>query len=176
MLTGDKIFLSALMPDDTAQMFLWENDIELAHLNGSYLPTDLMSYNASLSNLGQDKSKVFFAIRSQGDRRFLGYIKISSISPVFRSAEIGLVIGSQIDRGQGYGSEALRLAMRFCWNDLNLRRLSMFVFGDNPAALRSYSKAGFAIEGVMKEAAFVNGRYSDITLMGYLAKDNELGR
>jgi RimJ/RimL family protein N-acetyltransferase len=159
------------MPDDTALMFLWANDVELAHMNGPYRPVDLASHNASLANLEQDQSKVLFAIRSQTEQQMLGYIKISNISSIFRSAEIGIVIGNKLDRNQGYGSQALCLAMHFCWNDLNLRRLSLFVCGDNPAAIRAYSKAGFAVEGAMKEAAFVNGRYVDITIMGCLVKN-----
>jgi len=168
MLKGEKIVLGPLMPNDAAPMFQWLNDIELAHLNGPYRPTDGMGFGPWFNGLGKDLSKAFFAIRTATDLRFVGYVVISNIHAVFRSAELGIVIGAEADRCHGWGQEALSLALRFCWNDLNLHRVSLLVFGKNDRAVGAYAKAGFQHEGVLREAAFVGGHYVDITVMAAL--------
>jgi len=40
------------------------------------------------------------------------------------------------------------------------------VFRTNTRALKTYASAGFVKEGVMRDAAFVNGRFVDVVVMG----------
>ena len=171
MYSGDKVYLGPLLPEDSAQMFQWSNDVELAHWNGPYRPVDWITHSNWFANIGKEQTKAVLAIRRRGDNRFLGYIQIANIHPIFRAAEIGIAIGAEIDRGQGYGQEALRLATHFCWNDLNLHRLALLIFGANERAVKAYAKAGFRHEGLLRDAAFVNGRFVDITVMGLLRTD-----
>lgn len=109
-----------------------------------------------------------FAIRQKQDMRLTGYLQITNIQPVPRSAELGILIGAEADQGQGFGQEAVRLALDFCWRDLNLQRLTLFVVGDNPRAIRAYGKTGFVAEGTLRRAAYIDGAFCDITIMGAL--------
>ena len=56
----------------------------------------------------------------------------------------------------------------FCWNELNLQRLSLLIAGQNEPAMRAYKKAGFQQEGVLKRSIYANGAYLDGTIMGLL--------
>src|SRR4051812_49170785 len=49
---------------------------------------------------------------------------------------------------------------------VNLRRLELIVFADNPRAIGLYEKLGFEHEGVMREFGFKRGQYLDAILMG----------
>jgi RimJ/RimL family protein N-acetyltransferase len=42
------------------------------------------------------------------------------------------------------------------------------VLGINPRALRAFEKAGFAVEGVLKEDRWDGDRYCDVYLLGRL--------
>ena len=79
-------------------------------------------------------------------------------------------IGKKQQLSKGYGSEALKLLLKYAWDDLKLHRVFCYVFGDNSRAIKCYKKQGFSIEGAMKEAAFINGRYKDIIIMAILKK------
>jgi RimJ/RimL family protein N-acetyltransferase len=81
---------------------------------------------------------------------------------------MGLTIGAAQDRGRGLGREAMRLGLTYCWDGLALERVTLRVYGDNPAAIRCYGHAGFAVEGIMRGAAFLAGRRVDVTIMGAL--------
>lgn len=166
MRQGDKVVLAPLMPADGPALLGWMNDPAIAAANGCWRPTDGMDFTAWFHGVGKDPSRVTFAIRPIGETRLAGYLSIMAIHPVFRSAEMGVTIGDGARRGQGLGRDAMRLGLAYCWESLALERVSLRIFGDNPAAIRCYGAAGFAIEGVMRRAAFLNGRRVDVTLMG----------
>jgi RimJ/RimL family protein N-acetyltransferase len=87
---------------------------------------------------------------------------------VHRSAMMGLRIGDAADRGQGYGRDALELAVNFCWNHLNLSRIGLVVFSVNERAIKLYKAFGFQEEGLLKRSVFIDGRYIDVVLMGLM--------
>jgi RimJ/RimL family protein N-acetyltransferase len=62
----------------------------------------------------------------------------------------------------------MRLAVDYCWNHLNLSRISLIVFGTNERALHLYMTLGFEREGLLRNAVFINGQWTDLVLMGLL--------
>ena len=124
-----------------------------------------------MGGFADDPTRVLFAIRRHGDLDLVGYLQLTNIQAVAGSADLGLLIGAAQDRGRGFGQEAVRLAAEFCWRDLNLQRLALTVVGANPGAVRAYEKAGFQREGLLRRAAYVNGPYQDVLVMGLLRGD-----
>jgi RimJ/RimL family protein N-acetyltransferase len=171
MLVGEKVTLGPLVQGDAPFLFSWLNNLELARQNGPYRPMDQIKFDQWFNTIGSDPSRVVFAIREVGDMRLIGYLQIINIQSASRVAEMGLMIGDVTKHGLGYGQEAVALAVKFCWRDLNLQRVSMFVVGDNPRAIRAYEKAGFEIEGTMRRAAFVDDQFQDMTIMGLLRNE-----
>jgi RimJ/RimL family protein N-acetyltransferase len=167
-LRNDKVVIGPILPDDTGAMFLWLNDVESANLDLPYRPVDWINYNAWLAECGKNQSQVLFAIRRILEPRIVGFIAITRIHPVHRSAEAGVRIGYPADRGQGLGRAALALALKYAWNHLNLGRVQLSVFESNTRAVRAYQAAGFEIEGKLRRAAFINGVCEDVVLMAAL--------
>jgi RimJ/RimL family protein N-acetyltransferase len=85
-----------------------------------------------------------------------------------RVAELGILIGPPDYWGRGYGTDAVRTLCGWGFNELNLHRIWLRVFADNERAQRCYEKAGFVVEGRMRESNFHNGAYRDTILMGLL--------
>lgn len=168
MWTGKHVILGPLRPSDGPALYAWLNDPAIAESNGTWRPTDGMDFTQWFNALGKDTSRVTFAIRPIEETRLAGYLSILAIHPVFRSAEMGVTIGNPQDRGQGWGRDAMRLGIGYCWNSLGLERIGLKIYGDNPAALHCYQGIGFKVEGVLRRAAYLNGRRLDITVMGML--------
>jgi RimJ/RimL family protein N-acetyltransferase len=74
-------------------------------------------------------------------------------------------------RGRGIGTQAMRLLIEFGFVRRNLRRIHLQAIASNAGALRSYEKAGFTVEGRLREHAWVRGRYEDIVLMAILRSE-----
>lgn len=168
MLNGKLISLGPVIPADFPALFRWGNDAETARVNEVYRPSDWNSHQEWWSNIGKDASKVVFAIRKQGSKDIIGYVQIVNISGIHQSAHIGVRIGEAADRGHGYGREATSLAIDYCWNHLNLGRISLTVFKTNERALKLYSSAGFEMEGLLRRAFFIDGQWVDVVLMSML--------
>ena len=168
MLIGDKICLGPVLNGDGPLLFTWFENLDNAHASGPYRPGAEAKFAQWLAGAGSDPSRVLFAIRKQGDLRLLGHVHISNIHPVIRSADIGLTIGQPGDRRQGYGREALRMALGYCWAELNLQRAALTVLGSNPDAQRLYEQVGFEVEGRLRRATYVDGRHHDVIVMAAL--------
>ncbi|HXP97608.1 MAG TPA: GNAT family protein [Telmatospirillum sp.] len=168
MIFGVSISLGPILPADFPSLFRWADDFDAARLNDVYRPAVVRSQEEYWLNTGNDASKVLFAIRKLNMPPIIGYVQIKNIDPIHRSAIIGIRIGDEANRSQGYGTEALRLAISYCWNHLNLSRIELTVFGTNPRAAKLYSSLGFDTEGVLRKAIFIDGHWLDVVLMGLL--------
>jgi RimJ/RimL family protein N-acetyltransferase len=168
MMVASRISIGPFVPEDFGPLFCWANDLAAAHLDFAYRPVDMMAHQQWWDSLGKEPSKVVFAIRKTTEPIIIGYVQIAGINSVHRSAELGIRIGAEQNRGQGYGKEALRLAVDFCWNHLNLNRLQLVVFKHNQRAIAAYKAAGFKKEGLLRKAAFIDGDWVDTVLMATL--------
>ena len=88
-----------------------------------------------------------------------------------RSSEVGILIGEKRFWNQGYGTEAMRLLVKHGFETLNLHRVWLRVYANNPRAIRAYEKVGFIHEGRMREAIYKNGSYIDVLLMSILENE-----
>ena len=85
-------------------------------------------------------------------------------------AEVGISLIAEA-QGKGYGTAALQQMIEFGFQRWNLHRLHLGVLASNVAARAVYRKLGFVEEGVLREHAWVNGRWDDEVLMGLLRSD-----
>jgi RimJ/RimL family protein N-acetyltransferase len=171
----ESVAIGPILPDDTAAIFLWLNDVESVALDLAYRPVDWMNYNNWLEGLSKNPSQVIFAIRHVHYSKIMGFAGLTKLDAVHRSGELGIRIGSEADRGKGYGKGAIRLVMNYAWNHLNLNRVYLSVFASNHRAINAYKAAGFQEEGRQRQAAFINGTWMDMVLMAALRPRNGSG-
>jgi RimJ/RimL family protein N-acetyltransferase len=88
-----------------------------------------------------------------------------------RAGEVGIFIGEKSLWNQGLGTEVMRLLLRHGFNTLNLNRIELGVYDNNPRAIRSYEKAGFVLEGRKRSAVYKDGRYNDLLIMSVLRRE-----
>lgn len=175
MLAGQSIHLGPVLGKDMPFLFLWRNDRKLAIASGPYRPMDEAVFTEWVAGTKLSLPRVLFVIRSNQTAEPIGYVEIYNIDMITRSAEFGICIGDAANRGRGFGREATRLALGFCWNDLHIQRLSLRVIGDNPAALALYRSVGFETEGRLRKAAFVDGGFQDVSVMAILRPEADQG-
>ena len=85
-----------------------------------------------------------------------------------RSGEIGIFIGTKEYWSRGYGTDAVRTLVGWGFNTLNLNRVYLRVYADNPRGIRCYEKVGFQLEGRLRQDNFHNGAYRDTLVMAVL--------
>lgn len=144
----------------------WANDRELARLLDRARPVGEMDHEDWFANHTRGDDRVYFAIESKPEGVHVGNIWLWGIDPRHRKAEVRIVLGSREGQGRGMGTEALSLISDYARERLNLRRLYAYVLGINPRARRAFEKAGFTLEGVLREDRWVDDRYVDVFILG----------
>ncbi len=165
---NDAVTIGPLLPEDTGQLFVWLNDVDAARLDLAYRPTDWLTFKTWLDELGRSNTQVVFSIRKLHEPQIIGFVIFKNIHPVHRSSEIGVRIGCESERGKGFGTQALALALRYAWNHLNLNRVSLTVFAHNVRAIASYRACGFREEGRFEAGAYIDGEWVDVIPMAML--------
>ena len=85
-------------------------------------------------------------------------------------AEVGFLLASAF-HGKGYGIESLRLLCRFAFAEAGFRKLSATVTVGNAASKAVLQKAGFVLEGTLRESYLLAGRWQDDWLFGLLQRE-----
>jgi RimJ/RimL family protein N-acetyltransferase len=100
----------------------------------------------------------------------VGEAVLNQWDPGNESCNFRIFIGPN-GRDRGLGSEATRLIVGYGFERLGLHRISLEVYAFNPRARRAYEKAGFRVEGVLRESLRYNGDWIDATVMSILATE-----
>jgi RimJ/RimL family protein N-acetyltransferase len=116
----------------------------------------------------QKNDELFFLIRTLEGDLTIGLIGLDGIQWVHGDAWVGIGLGERKYWGKGYGTDAMRILLRYAFEELNLHRLSLSVFEYNSRAIRSYEKVGFVIEGRARQFLNRDGRRYDMIFMGIL--------
>jgi RimJ/RimL family protein N-acetyltransferase len=65
----------------------------------------------------------------------------------------------------------MTLLLKHGFEILNLNRIMLQVYEDNPRAIRCYEKVGYKHEGRLRQARYWNGEYLDILIMSVLKEE-----
>jgi len=122
---------------------------------------------AAIASHEQGKSLRFGIVLKETDE-LIGIVSLTDIDYVNRNAYIGRWIGSPSHRGQGLIDEAMRLALRYAFDELGLERICSHVLESNRASRRAAEKFGDRQEGILRRAIFKEGRFQDVIVYAIL--------
>ena len=114
---------------------------------------------------GTDDS-IFIFLRKDGDERLAGGLTLSNIRR--RAAQfvnLGYWMGKSY-AGQGLMTEAVSVAVPFCFETLGLHRIHAAFLPGNSASRRVLEKNGFREEGFAENYLQIDGKWADHVLFG----------
>jgi RimJ/RimL family protein N-acetyltransferase len=170
-LVGQRVYLRPFQRDDAPLLVRSMNDPAVRGALGFERPITLEEEESFLARLAGNKELVLLGVVARDEDRLVGSTGLSAIQPSSRQAQFGVFIGGPEEWGKGYGTEATELMVGYGFETLNLNRIWLHVFEDNLRAIRVYEKVGFAREGLLRQAAFRDGRYLDEVSMAVLQEE-----
>ena len=87
-----------------------------------------------------DQHATMFSMLERDTRQFIGNIEFMNRKG--DEAEWGIVMTYKM-QNKGYGTEALKRSVEYGLGELELRRIYLAVYADNPRAIHVYEKCGF---------------------------------
>ena len=170
---GERIMLREFEQNDLGEMRKWITDPDSTrYLSDTFVVPQTWEQTETYLRglLNGDVGGESLVVADRGTLGYLGQVNLQSIDQLSRQGELALVI-AQEHWGKGAGREALDLMLRHAFFHLNLNRVWLKVFPENVRAVRLYESAGFAREGLLRQDAFLEGRYRDALIMGMLRED-----
>lgn len=163
--------LRPVRQEDSSLLFEWINNHELVVLNAPFRPISMAEHQKWFDSLGLRRNIAFFMIEDISSGLAIGSCQLINIHDVHRSAELQIRIGRFDFQNKGAGSEAVRLLIEHGFDTLKLHRIMLHVFSTNLRAINAYKKCGFQQEGVLRDAAFIEGQWLDVLVFGMISTE-----
>ncbi|KKC30494.1 acetyltransferase [Caldanaerobacter subterraneus subsp. pacificus DSM 12653] len=173
LFTGEKVKLRAYRKEDVELALKYINDPEVKRYltPGIPYPLTLEDEYKWFESLSSSKDTYSFAIETLEDGKYIGGCGINEIDWKNKVAVVGIFIGDKEYWGKGYGTDAMKVLIRFIFEQMNMNRVELYVYSYNTRAIKSYEKCGFVKEGVLRKRMFRDGRYYDEYVMSILKEE-----
>ena len=162
-LKGKNIYLRALEPEDLEFVYEIENDETVWEISNTETPYSRYVIKQYLENAHKDiyEVKQLRLVISKNNNEAIGLIDLFDFDFKNKRAGVGILIKDAMDRNVGYGSEALKLLVNYCFKRLNLHQLYCSVIEDNMPSIKLFSQQGFENVGLKKDWSFVDGIFKN---------------
>jgi RimJ/RimL family protein N-acetyltransferase len=168
MLESTNVYLRPVEKEDMELIYKALQNPEVRRLTGSKRVFTRPQLDQYFERISSDSSRVDFTICLKENNEPIGDIALMDISQSNRSAVTRIAINEEVHYGKGYGTEAMKLMLDFAFGVLNLHRVQLDVYSYNERAIKSYEKAGFKVEGRIRDELYYNHAYHDSIIMGIL--------
>ncbi|CAN5447945.1 N/A [soil metagenome] len=171
---GEKVAIGPMHAGLIPSMKTWEYNFDTAMWSGDeyriHTPEHLEKIFTKFVEKPKDE-RVFMAFYDRASLTPIGWGNIRDINTFHQTCELGILIGDPAFRGQGYGSEAVRLMVDFAFTAYNVRNVQLDTNSYNHRALGAYTKVGFKEIGRRRQATRYGNRLFDIVYMDCLAEE-----
>lgn len=124
---GQKSFLSPLKEEDVQVVANWSFDSQLCNVYPNCI-TLKESYLNEYVRLPKDNLRIYMI--NTIDNIAIGKLEIDVVKKE-SCANIDMVIAEKIYTGKGYGKDALKAVIKYCFQDLGLECIKMIINQDN---------------------------------------------
>ena len=175
-LVGDRIYLSpkGASDEETQKFTEWMNDFQVRdYIGRSAQIVTLSGEKEWLENSAKNSENRSFNIVDLSNNKLVGTISLENFNWIQRSAVLGIFIGDEDYRDNGYGTEAIKILLEYGFKYLNLHSIRLDLLSINERAHKCYLKCGFKDVGKSREEIFLNGAYYDKLHMDILENEFE---
>ena len=165
-----RVLLRALEVEDYKTSVFWRNDPEVWAKTGgnAFFVSSEQEKNWVENAIFDHKNDIRLAICMIKDSCYIGNVYLNSIHWINRSAEFSIFLGDKTHWGEGFGTEATLLMLKYGFDQLGLERIFLLVLEENASAIKVYQKCGFHTEGTLRRSIYKDGEFKSQILMSIL--------
>jgi RimJ/RimL family protein N-acetyltransferase len=113
--------------------------------------------------------RIFTATTDAGE--VCGHLELNAISDENRTASLCRVNVAPEHRGKGVCTPMVQSVLAIGFEQLELRRIDLRVYGFNTPGIRCYERAGFRREGLLRQSQKVGTQLWDTVVMAILREE-----
>lgn len=175
---NDNLRLSPIEREDMIHLYKWFSDSEFLKYYDYYPPVPQTEEQVDKTFDGYEKKEEsrVFAIRLIDENKLIGIAGYDDIIKENKVATLFIGIGSKEFRGRGLGKEAMRLLLKYGFEEMDFYRIQLNVLEFNDSAIRLYEGAGFKKEGTLRKFVLRENERFDLYMYGLLKDEWEKNR
>lgn len=164
------IQLLPLHADQAPAFHRWLSDPEVIAYSLSVFQDlqTLTQVSEWLAHTLQDQKSLTLGVYLAETHELIGYAGIANISRVNQSGEYFILLGEKRYWGQGIGTAVTQQVVTRGFHDLGLNRIMLTVSVPNEGGVKAYLKAGFQLEGCLRQACYRQQAFHDKLIMSVL--------
>ena len=167
------IELRPLSDFNVVPFYNWIKDVDVIRYSLTWFQKtrsnkEVKAWYTSLLANSKDYTRGIFLT---SDGSLVGYAGICNISDFNKSGEYFILIGNKELWGKGIGTSVSQQIIDYGFEKLNLNRIFLTVSEPNIGGILAYKKAGFKIEGRLRDACFRDGNFHDKIVMSILKSE-----
>ncbi|MGH2559385.1 MAG: GNAT family N-acetyltransferase [Thermomicrobiales bacterium] len=170
---GERVRLRAIEPADWATYFAWDRDEEQSRsLYAVPFPRSeeaTRRWAEAEATREREGDNFRFVIENQAGEA-VGDLTIHDCDARVGTLSYGLNIRKE-HRRKGYAAEAIRLVLRYYFEERRYQKVTVGVYSFNEASIRLHEKLGFQREGCLRRTVFTRGRHFDEIKFGLTAEE-----
>ena len=168
LIMGQQAYLQELQVKDILDNYVaWLNIPEAnQYLESRYQQQTIFSCIEFISGLPLQGNNCMWRIYFKTNHVYIGNIKLSPINALYKRVTIGLMVGNKDFWGRGIVTEVIKLVSNFVFTTLYLYKVNADCYESNVASRATFLKAGYQIEGRLKDYYILSDHYEDCLLLG----------
>ena len=168
------VYFRAFEEEDANLIYKWMNDDELKKmsmgLNRRMCRDEAQEWVKA--RMRHNNYQVFWAICAKDTDKMIGYACLTDIHYINSSANFsGVVIGDKDYQDGLAWIETYLFIYEYVFERLNLNRIYGKAINEHESTLTMRSVMFSTVEGVLRQAAFKNGRYYDVSISSILKEE-----
>lgn len=175
---GEKIYIRFLEEPDAQSLFdlqlrnkeFFEKYVATRKNDFYTLESQQTLIKESIIKRDKDENYLFGIFENSTDE-LIGNVTLSEVlrGPL-QSCFIGYYLNFQ-HNGKGYMQEAVKLAVKFAFDEIHIHRIEAGVMPHNQPSMRVLEKAGFHKEGIARKNVLINGTWEDHQVLAIISEN-----
>ncbi len=165
---GQIVRLRAVEPSDWEVHFIWNQDSDMTRqLDHVWFPqsreaTKRWAEKAAAADTSGNN--FHFEVENLAGE-LVGVIGTHDCDPRNGTFSYGVAIRPEHQR-QGYASDAIRVVLRYYFEELRYQKATVHIYGFNEASIHLHERLGFQQEGLLRRMVYTRGQFFDALVFG----------
>lgn len=158
--------ISLVIPDrvDLEVMYKWINNVNILKFVW-FIKYYTKEMEEQYLNSILDWSNKMFMIMENDTKEIIGWVWFHEYSEFSRNWTLWIALYNEDKMSKWYGSEAVKLFLKYSFEYLGLNKVKLRVFSNNLRAIKAYERCGFKIVWTLKEDTYIMWKYEDEYIM-----------
>jgi len=170
---GQRIRLRAVEPSDADAHFAWNQDSQTSRqLDRVHFPQSREAARrwAEQASDATGAGDAFHFEIETVEGELVGSIGAHDCDARNGTFAVGVAVRDERQR-RGYASEAVRLVLRYYFEELRYQKVTVRVYAFNEASIALFTHLGFQREGHLRRMIFTCGQFVDVLLFGMTSEE-----